>query len=296
MSFNHLMKRFDKTTTELQRRVFELLTIKAMTEEAFLKLDTDGLLNLLLEKSMAVAQARIGSVFLVDATQQRFHVIASRGMGFDLSKDAFLEINTSLARSVLSERKPVLVENIETDPRTLKKNDPKYGPPSFLSLPIFANGSLIAVMNLSHKKTGEVFGQDDEHILSIMITEIGFALDNARLHASREESIKQLKRQTRQLGNVNCLLQREISGRKKVQETLTSERNRLKEALAKVKTLSGFIPICAACKKIRDDKGYWNQIESYIREHSDAEFSHSICPDCKKKLYADLAVAAPHAG
>ena len=62
----------------------------------------------------------------------------------------------------------------------------------------------------------------------------------------------------------------------------------LQEALAKVKTLSGMLPICASCKKIRDDKGYWNQMEAYIRDHSEAEFSHSICPDCKKKLYGDV--------
>ncbi len=61
----------------------------------------------------------------------------------------------------------------------------------------------------------------------------------------------------------------------------------LKEALEKVKKLSGLLPICAKCKKIRDDKGYWNQIESYIRDHSEAEFSHSICPDCAKELYSD---------
>jgi len=52
-----------------------------------------------------------------------------------------------------------------------------------------------------------------------------------------------------------------------------------------VKILSGFLPICASCKKIRDDKGYWDQIESYIRDHSEAEFTHSICPDCAKKYY-----------
>lgn len=62
----------------------------------------------------------------------------------------------------------------------------------------------------------------------------------------------------------------------------------LQEALAKVKTLSGFLPICANCKKIRDDKGYWNQIEAYIRDHSEAEFSHGICPDCAKKLYPEF--------
>ena len=59
----------------------------------------------------------------------------------------------------------------------------------------------------------------------------------------------------------------------------------LKQTIAKVKTLSGLLPICAHCKKIRDDQGYWNQIESYIRQHSEAEFSHSICPECMDKLY-----------
>lgn len=68
-------------------------------------------------------------------------------------------------------------------------------------------------------------------------------------------------------------------------EKLISE---LKEALAQVKTLSGLLPICASCKKIRDDKGYWQQVEVYLRHHSGAEFSHSICPDCAQKLYPDL--------
>lgn len=62
----------------------------------------------------------------------------------------------------------------------------------------------------------------------------------------------------------------------------------LQTALSKVKLLSGMLPICAACKKIRNDKGYWQQIEAYIHEHSDAEFSHSICPECFQKLYPEL--------
>lgn len=70
-----------------------------------------------------------------------------------------------------------------------------------------------------------------------------------------------------------------------------AERERLildlQNALSQIKTLSGLLPICASCKKIRDDQGYWNQIESYISEHSQAEFSHSICPECVKKLYPE---------
>lgn len=62
----------------------------------------------------------------------------------------------------------------------------------------------------------------------------------------------------------------------------------LTEALTQVKKLSGFLPICASCKKIRDDKGYWRQVEEYIRDHSEAEFSHSICPECARRLYPDV--------
>ncbi len=64
----------------------------------------------------------------------------------------------------------------------------------------------------------------------------------------------------------------------------------LREALKEVNTLSGFLPICSACKKIRDDKGYWNRIEKYIEERSAASFSHGICPDCAKMLYPDLRI------
>jgi PAS domain S-box-containing protein len=60
---------------------------------------------------------------------------------------------------------------------------------------------------------------------------------------------------------------------------------KLQEALARVKQLSGLLPICASCKKIRDDKGYWTRIENYIRAHSEAEFSHGLCPQCAEKLY-----------
>ena len=62
----------------------------------------------------------------------------------------------------------------------------------------------------------------------------------------------------------------------------------LKEALTRIKTLSGLLPICSSCKKIRDDKGYWNQIETYIRDHSEVDFSHGICPVCAVELYPEL--------
>jgi len=80
----------------------------------------------------------------------------------------------------------------------------------------------------------------------------------------------------------------DITERKQAEEERERLISELKDALSEVKTLKGFIPICASCKKIRDDEGYWQQIERYIQSNSEAEFSHSICPDCAKTLYPEL--------
>ena len=69
---------------------------------------------------------------------------------------------------------------------------------------------------------------------------------------------------------------------------LKLNEQKLLNALSEIKTLSGILPICASCKKIRNDKGYWQMVEEYISEHSDAKFSHGICMDCAKKLYPDM--------
>jgi len=71
-------------------------------------------------------------------------------------------------------------------------------------------------------------------------------------------------------------------------DELVKNNRQLSEALEKVRTLRGLLPICSSCKKIRDDKGYWSEVEVYVRDHSDARFSHGICPDCVKELYPDM--------
>ncbi|MFH1020135.1 MAG: GAF domain-containing protein [Pseudomonadota bacterium] len=120
-----------------------------------------------------------------------------------------------------------------------------------LSLPIFDGEKIVAVIGVGNKK--EPYDEAD---------------------------IRQL---TLYMGNTWGIVKRKRIENEKAQVIVE-----LQEALAKVKLLSGFIPICSACKKIRDDTGYWQQIEAYIQQHSDAEFSHSICPDCCEKLYPDL--------
>jgi hypothetical protein len=76
----------------------------------------------------------------------------------------------------------------------------------------------------------------------------------------------------------------------RAEKALLHERYELQKALSEVKTLRGFLPICSSCKKIRDDTGYWNQLEAYIHNHTEAQLSHGICPDCAEKLYPDLKI------
>ncbi len=104
-------------------------------------------------------------------------------------------------------------------------------------------------------------------------------------------------------GAQDYLVKDQISGRalvRAVQYALERKRaneereclvRRLQEALANIKSLRGLLPICATCKRIRDDDGYWNQVETYIHEHTDANFTHSMCPECQRKLHPEYVDA-----
>ena len=81
---------------------------------------------------------------------------------------------------------------------------------------------------------------------------------------------------------------RDITARKQLEAEREDLIRNLQDALHRVKTLSGLLPICASCKKIRDDRGYWHQVEVYIHEHSGVDFSHGLCPECAEKLYPEL--------
>jgi hypothetical protein len=125
-------------------------------------------------------------------------------------------------------------------------------------------------------------------------------ISSGRLYDSLMASIRDLSRRSATLQQTNEELQREISRRLEMEEELRNYETHLEEmvdqrtkelqsALANVKMLTGMLPICASCKNIRDDEGYWHQVEVYIRSHSEVEFSHGICPDCTIKLYPELA-------
>ncbi len=105
---------------------------------------------------------------------------------------------------------------------------------------------------------------------------------------SYQDYLEQLvTERTNDLQKVNEELRTENSERKRAEEALLEEKEKLQDALDNIKTLKGLLPICAKCKKIRDDKGYWNRTEKYIESHTDALFTHAVCPECMDKLYGD---------
>lgn len=116
-------------------------------------------------------------------------------------------------------------------------------------------------------------------ILLMWFATFGGLVSNIRRH---------LRAQKMKIQKVNEEIKIEMENRKRAEIEKDKLIIELKEALDKVNTLRGLLPICSSCKKIRDDKGYWNQLEAYIQTHSKAEFSHSICPDCVKKLYPNI--------
>lgn len=135
--------------------------------------------------------------------------------------------------------------------------------------------------------TGAVL--DGREVFTIVMRDVSERVEaQAALRRAHAELENRVKERTAELQQSNTRLTEEIAGRERVQKERELLINDLKEALAEIKTLSGMLPICASCKKIRDDKGYWKQIEVYISDHSSARFSHGICPECLEKLYPEL--------
>jgi len=174
--------------------------------------DFEELLNTLLDKALTATDAEIGSSFMVDLASRRLRLVGARGIE-DLKTGTYINIDDSLIRHVIDEKKALLVKDVENDPRIQKKNNPKYGSPSFLSVPVSMNqkGDVKAVINLSHKKTGESFNANDENVISTMLVEVRLNLENAFLQSQIAEYIKDIE-------NRNYQLEQEIAERKRAED------------------------------------------------------------------------------
>lgn len=123
----------------------------------------------------------------------------------------------------------------------------------WMGVPLKSFDRIIGVIAVQSYTDPDLYNETDMEMMISVADHLGVAIERKRSEENRELLIKELQK-----------------------------------ALEDVKTLQGIIPICSHCKNIRDDKGYWNLLEAYIQKHSDAFFSHGVCPDCIKKFYPDM--------
>jgi transcriptional regulator with GAF, ATPase, and Fis domain len=162
----------------------------------------------------------------------------------------------SLTAEVVRTGKPILIDKKAT---IAFRKDSGWPIPSctpseqWLGAPLKFKGRIIGVIAIQTYTNKRLYDETDKEVIVSVADQVALAIERKTSEEKRETLIKELH-----------------------------------TALEEVKILQGILPICSYCKKIRDDKGYWNQIEDYIRKHSDAEFSHSICKKCAEKHYPDL--------
>lgn len=165
------------------------------------------------------------------------------------------DVSDSLTGQVIIDRKPVLLNREELLERESQNRVIGALPFVWLGVPLIADDNVIGVVAVQSYTNPDMFDEKDIELLASVSEQIALAIDRKRTEDERDALILELQK-----------------------------------TLAEVKTLKGIIPICTSCKKIRDDKGYWNQVEAYIRDHSDAEFTHGICQECVEKLYPGLGI------
>ena len=213
--FNTIMKRWEEASPGLRKRVFGLFATKEPFEIAGRSPHIDDLLDTLLEKAMTVSKAQMGSVYMVEPEKKRFRVVASRGFCSGPMKDSYISFRESLARLVVSDRKPLILQDTEPDSAPGRANDLRFMPSSFLSMPVFVGDDLIATLNLSYIDSGH------ELILSTMIGETAFALQNAMLFSEVEGHLKSLQEPTVKLSAAGDQLQRAIAEKAPAEEEMT---------------------------------------------------------------------------
>ena len=134
---------------------------------------------------------------------------------------------------------------------------------------------------------------DSASVARLMEEALGMLPPGSALGPVLEASLREQHRLTSQLGKISRIGDRYQDRLRDLNQELTGANARLSQALAEVQTLQGFIPICARCKRIRDDDGYWGQIEAYVCKHSAAVFSHGVCPECAALLFPEVSAGTP---
>jgi signal transduction histidine kinase/CheY-like chemotaxis protein len=197
-AFSRMLGDLRASTERLEDLVFKLGTLNEMVEMAAKIPRIQDLLADVLERTMRAVHARIGSIMLLDRERQVLKVVVARGLPEGVLGAAELRVGEGIAGKAVQLGEPVLVEDIESDPRFAKINDPKYGGGSFICMPLRVADRMIGVVNLAKKESASgmsltpPFSRTDLQFLNTLMTYTAYAVDNARLLEEAQDSARKL--------------------------------------------------------------------------------------------------------
>ena len=187
----------EKIRKDAAHRAAELNALRDISEMTQDEMPAEDLLKLILDKAMQVVSVRNGSIFVVDpAEPDGLRLVDAKPPVVFTEDKSGRPQRFSFVKSVIESGQAMRIQNIESDPRTMKANDPSYGAPSFISMPVYKSKQVMAVMNLANKENGGIFTESDERILTIMLAKIGTGIENISLHQQvriQQAQIKELQ-------------------------------------------------------------------------------------------------------
>src|SRR6266540_269277 len=200
-AFHNMLEDLRTATQRLEDLVFKLGTLNEMVELAARIPRIQELLGLVLQTTMRAVRATVGSIMILDRDRRVLRLAASRGIPEEVAAAAEVKLGDGIAGKVLEMGEPVLVDDIEADPRFKQPNAPQYGSGSFICMPIRVGDRVVGVINMAKRKeTGDPsmprlqpFSQMDLQFLNALMTYIGYAVDNARLLEEAQQSAHQLQ-------------------------------------------------------------------------------------------------------
>jgi PAS domain S-box-containing protein len=252
----------------LQRRNHELTLLNQAVTACGSSLEPSQVLFAILEETRHLLDVVSSSVWLIEPETSELVCRDATGPYGETLRGWRLALGEGIVGQVAHGGESAIVPDTRADERHFRGVDQETGLElrSLIAVPLRVKQNVIGVIEVVDSIPGR-FGPADLQLIESLAATAATAIENARLYERARQEISQRKRA------------------EKEREAVIGE---LQEALAQVKTLSGLLPICANCKRIRNDHGYWESVEVYVRDHSDAEFSHAICPDCMRALYPDF--------
>ena len=198
-AFHQMLEDLRASTQRLEDLVFKLGTLNEVVELSARIPKIQDLLASVLQSTMRAVRANIGSIMLLNQEKQTLRIAVSRGLPEDIQDQTEVRLGEGIAGKVVQMGEPVIVEDIESDPRFAKRNDPRYGTGSFMCTPVRVGDRVIGVLNLAKKEdrsAGTVvraFTPTDLQFLNALMTYIGYAVDNARLLDEAQDAARQLQ-------------------------------------------------------------------------------------------------------